>query len=78
MILATEEEVRIFRNMFCGIKSIVSKIKKLTCLLLCCSFVNAYYMISKLISKITITEVKSTNTINAQTYDNYYSYACFP
>ena len=37
MLLATEE-VCIFRNMFCEIKSIVFKIKILTCLLLCLSF----------------------------------------
>ena len=33
-----EEEVGILWKMFCGIKSVVFKIKMLTCLLLCCSF----------------------------------------
>ena len=35
MFLATKEEVCILSNMFCKIKSIVFKIKVLTCSLLC-------------------------------------------
>ena len=40
MLLATEEEVRVLWNMFYKIKSIVFKIKILTCLLLARSFGN--------------------------------------
>ena len=40
MFLATKEEVYILCNMFCGIQSIVVKVKILTCLLLCSSFGN--------------------------------------
>ena len=51
MILATEEEVCIFRNMFCEIKSIVFKIKILTCLLLCRSFRNIFNSLTSAVAE---------------------------